>query len=483
MNNLDPHEAFAQYLTKGFEALGASFRPVVPHDLKGQYFVIKKTGFLSLGEVPSSVPKPNQKAFEDFNAQVTCHIDMLPALLALKLGYGNEVLQELMVLNDANIRDVGMQFSEFNHFTGMMVDVDGRNLRPKDVEHRFCEVIAGSEKLSAKAQEILATENGFASVAYQMMFFDNKDLWPATRIADQLESKNLKNLAIFKDFYESEGEHDLPNGSYDELFTRLGVTIPAVVNSKYFKPMFFEDLIERAYANDTFAAEILTYGLNHPDPTTQKAFARGVTYSLVFEVERFDEGDTDSVLAFIKSELEGTKHFGYAQSLVTELNLLPVGFDPDEDELDSSTYPGLSESSTVVKRLITELMATAPGDVAFGQFHALGNLTTLCLPEQDISGIDHAKAVHYLMAAYTAFTDGNPQLKNYQDNAYLHKRVHACLETFLTILPKDKFGYEGLEGLSQDQILMLATAGFDMLKLPKMELPTMGRHFTNQLGI
>lgn len=483
MNILDPHDAFAQYLTKGFEALGASFRPVVPHDLKGQYFIIKKSGFLSLGEVPSSVPKPNQKAFEDFNTQVTCHIDMLPALLAIKLGYGNEVVQELMELNDASIRDVGMQFSEYNHFTGMMVDVEGRNLRPTDVERRFCEVIAGSVKLSEQAKEILATEHGFATVAYQMIFFDNQDLWLSTRIAAQLESKNLKNLAVFRAFYEAEGERDLPNGSYDELFTRLGVTIPAVVNSKYFKPMFFEDLIERSYANDAFAAEILSYGLNHPDLATQKAFARGVTYSLVFEVERFDEGDTDNVLAFIKNELESTKHFGYAQSLVTELNLLPVDFDPDEDELDSSTYPGLSESTTVVKRLITELMATDPGDVAFGQFHALGNLTTLCLPEQDISGIDHSKAIHYILAAYTAFTDSNPQLKNHQDISYLHKRVHACLETFLTILPKDQFAYEGLEGLSQDHILMLATAGFDMLKLPKMELPTLGRHFTNELGI
>lgn len=483
MNSLDPHDAFAQYLEKGFATHGSSFRPVVPQDLKGQYFPIKKTGVLALGDVPSSTPKPNQRAFEDFNTQVTCHIEMLPALLAIKLGYGNEVVQELMELNDATIREVGLQFTGYNHFTGMMVDVEGRNLRPNDVEHRLCAVIAGSAKLSAETKKILETENGFTSIAYQMMFFDNKDLWPATRIAEQLKSKNSTNLAIYKDFYKAEGEHDLPNGNYDDLFARLGISIPAVVNSKYFKPMFFEDLIERAYVNDAFAAEILGYGLNHPDPNMQKAFARGVAYSLVFECERFEEGDTDRVLAFIKNELESTKHFDYAQSLITELNLLPLNFDPEEDELDSSTYPGLSEKSTVVKRLLAELMATDPGDVAFGQFYALGNLTTLCLPEQDISGIDHSKAVHHILAAYNAFTDSDPQLKNRQDIAYLHKRVHACMETLLTDLPKDKFAYEGLQGLSQEQILMLATAGFDMLKLPKMEFPTLGRHFTNELGI
>jgi hypothetical protein len=483
VNNLDPYEAFAQYLTRGFEALGASFRPVVPQDLKGQYFVIKKTGHLSIGEAPSSAPKPNQKAFEDFNSQVTCHIAMLPALLAVKLGYGNEVVQELMLINDANIRDVGMQFSEYNHFTGMMVDVEGRNLRSKDVEHRLCEVIAGSEKLSEKAQEILATENGFSSVAYQMMFFDNKELWPATRIAAQLESKNTTNLAVYKDFYDAEGSQDVPNRSYDDLFARLGVTIPAVVNSKYFKPMFFEDLIERAYRQDEFAAEIIEYGLTHRDQTIQKAFARGIAYALVFEVERFDEDDVEHVLALITNELEGAKLPVYGRSLVTELNLLPVGFDPDDDELDPNIYPGLCNRTTIVKRLITELMSTEPGDVAFGQFHALGTLSRLRLPEQDISGIDHSKAIHYLLAAYNAFTDSDPQLKNHQDIAHLHKCVHDCLETFLTILPKDQFSYEGLEGLSQDKILMLATAGFDMFKLPKMELPTLGRHFTNELGI
>lgn len=483
MNNLDPYDAFAKYLADGFDVLGSSFRPVIPAELVGNHFIIKKLTTSKPATDSLTLPPRNINAFDGIDSQVSCNISILPALLAIRLGYSDQVVQALMELNGASIRDIDMQFSEYDDSTKVMVDVEGRSLSPNDVERRLREAIATSERLSHEAQKILATENGYAAAAYKMIFVENEELWPATRISRQLESKNTRNLDIFKGFYESEGEHDLPNGSYDELFIRLGVTIPAVVNSKYFKPMFFEDLIERAYVNDTFAAEILTYGLNHPNPTTQKAFARGVTYSLVFEVERFDEGDTDNVLAFIKNELESTKHFGYAQSLVTELNLLPVGFDPDEDELDSSTYPGLSESSTVVKRLITELMATAPGDVAFGQFHALGNLTTLCLPEQDISGIDHAKAVHYLMAAYTAFTDGNPQLKNYQDNAYLHKRVHACLETFLTILPKDQFTYEGLEGLSQDQILMLATAGFDMLKLPKMELPTMGRHFTNQLGI
>lgn len=478
MNNLDPYEAFAKYLAEGFDALGSSFRPVIPADLDGYHYIIKKSAGLKLGQ---SLLKVN--AFDDIECQVACYIKILPALLAIRLGYDNKVVQELMELNDANIPEIGMQFSEFDDATHVMVNVEGRTLRPKDLELRFCEVIAGSEVLSEKALKIMATENGHITAAYQMIFVDNKELWPASRIAKQLESKNTRNLAVFKGFYDSEGEQDLPNGRYDELFKRLGVTIPAVVNSKYFKPMFFEDLIERAYVNDAFAAEILTYGLNHPDQITQKAFARGITYSLVFEVERFDEGDTDNVLAFIKNELESTKHFGYAQSLVTELNLLPVGFDPDEDELDSATYPGLSESSTVVKRLITELMATDPGDVAFGQFHALGNLTTLCLPDQDISGIDHSKAIHYILAAYAAYTDSNPQLKSHQDIAYLHKRVHACLETFLTILPKDQFVYEDLEGLSQDQILMLATAGFDMFKLPKMELPTLGRHFTNELGI
>ena len=483
MTNLDPYDAFAQYLTRGFEALGESFRPVVPQDLKGQYFVIKKTGRLTLGEAPSAVPKPNQKAFEDFNSQVTCHIAMLPALLAVKLGYGNKVVQELMLLNDANIRDVGLQFSEYNHFTGMTVDVEGRNLRPKDIERRFCEVIAGSEELSEKAQEILATENGFSSEAYQMMFFDNKELWPATRIAAQIESKNTTNLDVYKDFYDAEGEQDVPNRSFDTLFTRLGVTIPEIVNSKYFKPRFFEDLIERAYRQDEFAAEIIEYGLTHPDQTIQKAFARGMAYSLMFEVESFDEDDLEHVLTFITNELEGAKHPVYARSLVTELNLLPVGFDPDDDELDPNIYCGLCDRATVVKRLINELMSTDPGDVAFGQLHALGNLTTLRLPEQDMSGIDHSKAVHYILAAYAAYTDSNPQLKSHQDMAYLHKRVHSCLETFLTILPKDQFVYEDLKELSQDQILLLATAGFDMFKLPKMELPTKGRHFTNQLGI
>lgn len=483
MNTLDPHESFAQYLAKGFEDLGAAFRPVVPEDLKGQFFIIENTGALSLGDVPTSTPRPDQKAFEDFNAQVTCHIAILPALLAIKLGFGDEVVQEMLELNDANISDAKLQYSGYNHFTGMMVDVEGRNIRPKDVERRICGAIAGSEKLAEKAKHILETENGYVDIAYQMMFFDNQELWPATRIAEQLESKNTRNLAVFKGFYESEGEFDLPNGNYDELFKRLGVTIPAVVNSKYFKPMFFEDLIERSYANDTFAAETLGYGLNHPDPVTRKAFARGVAYSLVFEVERFDEGDIDSVLAFIKHELEGAKQLGYAQSLVTELNLLPVDFDPDEDELDRATYPGLTDTSTVVKRLITELMETDPGDIAFGQLHAFGNLKTLCLPEQDISGIDHGKAVLHIMAAYRAFTDSDPQLKNHQDIAYLHKRVHACLETFLTILPKADFDYTTLGDLTQGEILMLATAGFDMLRLPKMELSTLGKHFTNELGI
>lgn len=172
-------------------------------------------------------------------------------------------------------------------------------------------------------------------------------------------------------------------------------------------------------------------------------------------------------------------------SVVMQLNFLPTMPVVNKQYIAGTTHFDdlLNEPTTILSKVVSELKGADADDFALAHFTALGQITTLGFVDQDLRGFDPNAFTLKVLKAYEAFStpEGVYASDDKLKNDELAREGAKSLVSLL--MRTHDFDHSAFRVLGSRGVSILASAGLDQSKLPRMTGRDLGRVFGEDLGL
>jgi hypothetical protein len=292
---------------------------------------------------------------------------------------------------------------------------------------------------------------------------------------------DLENTELF---VNSSNVPTFPNGSMIDFIARSGLLTPEVARKKLFRHEAWETMfVDWHTLNNDRWLPVFEFCIKNLAGEPRKALIRAL-HSLIPN----DVTDNQSVGYVYQELMDKTEEWGISDighSVVMKLNYLPTVPVPNKLHIkDTHSFDELlSAPQSILGQVVEEVMDVGADEFALAHFCAFKQIENLGLHKQDLSGFDPNRFTLKVMQAYEAFSTPVGVYAN-EGKLELDKMARDGAKALvLMILREHDFDHTVFKHLQSRSIAILASAGLDKTRLPKMTLQDLGSVFSEDMGL
>ena len=254
-----------------------------------------------------------------------------------------------------------------------------------------------------------------------------------------------------------------------------------------FKRRFFANILHAMGQSTNSNAKVLGRVLNAvEDPDLLDRLKKRLREALS-EYTSDDIGLGATSVENLQSRLDNLKYADVLDDIVLKINLLPLEHMISERTAfeDGSAFDVFyDQPTTLLSRLADRLLATEPENFRSAHFKALEQLTTFKRARQNTVGVDMTRLVLNTMKGLLAYH----QMSHFDEGVFTNeckKQADEWVSTFLKSVSNVgvQYDYAQFSELTSSDKQLMASAGFDIKKLPGMTTRDRGRVLDDHLGL
>ncbi len=304
------------------------------------------------------------------------------------------------------------------------------------------------------------------------------EVWPSTFI-EKVEQERQKDNGYSLCF--DEGAFNLNENLRQDIeldpsdyIKRSGMLTSGIIRKSVGHTSLWEDfLLSALTAKTPYATRIFDYLFNEE---SLKPLLHTAMRSISIQFEgNFDSGDM--IYLSIKETVEGTWAQGLENSLVLKLNMSNVGMDPNINHFTENP-------ESVFEELANDILKDPVELTGFAHFMAINQLKRYDLmPAQTISPeFDAEGFLIHLLQAHSTFVAKCPSVSD--DKQEIDDIASEACKTAAEILARDRtLDGTRFSSLKLPEVIILAQAGIDPAKLPKLPHYERGLLLESSLGL
>jgi hypothetical protein len=453
-------------------------------------------------------------ADKDYYETVHCEHVNLPLIVAFQAGLRGKLLVEIAKHHRIDVYGLieTLDAMRFKHYE--MPDAFGGDV-PLSSLYIECVKVA-SEAFPDMLTLVLKTQNSVSGLNLYSIHSENPEHWPVTRLTEHMKNMEQGTVApdyrINTDCYNISSVQDtdeyLPTDAsgirYDLYLERSGMLLPEVARKKIGNVTLWEDMLDVATADDDQGMSgLFNYCIKHAPEHLRPAIYRGLAGMTLACSGYLTDGL--GLFKYFKAKTAGTwlepiSHNPlFINSLmgnhILTLNRITIAFHsaaqpktpPQSSQDDMNDLLGRSitsqgQMSALMEHCLTLIMNKPVDEIGSSEFQ-IALLEKQALPEQVFSEDFRAEpAIVHMLKALESFT--LPEKvgilrKNDLDEAALN----SCAYVARTLANHVELDYRAFAGLSSSGIRVLAEAGLDKRKLPRMNTKDRGILVSQELGL
>lgn len=453
-----------QQFVKGFEQYGSSYAPDFPEM-----------------NDPSRLELPAKSQFE--SPSYLPSAKWLPAVVAASLGMSPKAIGNLL-------HRYGAQPIEFEKLSWNKAIGDYQEKTPEGW-NIAARILDGFETKSVYQYELGKFQHPV--VQYALLHSENEAHWSVSRI-DRLSQLFKLGKATNEDFQNLENK-DLfvtshlaprhPNLSPVDFVTRSGLLHPEFIKKKFDLNEAWEVMFNDWYVNSKRWDETVVYCIKNLVGEPREAMVRAIqtmTPSISYNADNQSVGYFYEDIKRKVSELGAAEIFN---SVIMKLNFMPSVEMKDRLYIkETFSFDDLLDSpEKVLGQVAKELGSINPDEFALGHFTAFHQIKTLWRVDQDCSGFDPNAFALKVLKAYEAFSTPEGVYATEEKllvDSYARQGVQSLISL---LLPQHDFDHSVFKELESRSVAILAKAGLDKSRLPRMNAHDLGSVFSEDLGL
>jgi len=460
---IDATQLYQQFV-KGFEQYGSSYAPDFPEmDDLSRLELPAKSQF----ESPSYLPSAK----------------WLPAVVAASLGMSPKAIGNLL-------HRYGVQPIEFEKLSWNKAIGDYQEKTPEGW-NIAARILDGFETKSVYQYELGKFQHPV--VQYALLHSENEAHWSVSRIerisqlfklgkATHEDFQNLENKDLF---ITSHVAPTYPNLSPVDFVMRSGLLHPDHIKKKFNLHEAWEVMFNDLYVSGKRWEDTVVYCIKNLSNESREAMVRAIQ-TMTPSIN--DNADDKSVGYFYEDIKRKLTEIGAAEifdSVIMKLNFMPSVEMKDRLYIkETFSFDDLLESpEKVLGQVVNELGSVNPDDFALGHFTALHQIKTLWRLDQDCSGFDPNAFALKVLKAYEAFSTPEGVYAAEEKllvDSYARQGVQSLISV---LLRQHDFDHSVFKSLESRSVAILAKAGLDKSRLPRMNAHDLGSVFSEDLGI
>jgi hypothetical protein len=329
-------------------------------------------------------------------------------------------------------------------------------------------------------------------VQFALLSSQLKENWAITKI-QALSRAFDQGTTTPEDFFDQENTElfvnssnvpTLPNHSVMDFISRSGLLTPEVARKKLFRHEAWETmLVDWHTLNNERWLPVFEFCIKNLAGEPRKAMIRAL-HSLVPN----DVTDNQSVGYVYQELMDKTAEWGIddiGHSVVMKLNYLPTVPVPNKRYIkDTHSFDDLlSAPQSILGQVVEELKDVSVEDFALAHFCAFKQIENLGYHQQDLSGFDPNRFALKVMQAYEAFSTPVGVYANV-GKLEIDDMAREGAKALVSLLVREHdFDHTVFKNLQSRSVAILASAGLDKSRLPKMSYQDLGQVFGEDLGL
>lgn len=353
-------------------------------------------------------------------------------------------------------------------------------------------------KLSVEPYVRLLTRvTGKPHISIACLNSTEQKLWPKTNLELACRMPYVKRYGTFApsplSLFQNSGVNldRYTDEKVLQMLERSGNLLDGQTRENALPTSFFFELFTRIDEGTSPNLDKIAQALNSiEDPEEISRISKLITKHLATDEHPW--GVTKGVLLYrgLRYSLDHEKYGQIIDSTLlrvcaTSLRDLDILMGISSGEVDAEEHLDvLRDSSKLLSKLVSEMSPLKAGDYAGQHFYALSRLLTDEFDAPDVSGIDLDDLVHKTILALEAYLDAHhvnefsAETLDFKENA--QKNVIGFVKSLSKHMDID---YSRYTGLNADSRIMLASAGFEVKKIPDLTRHDRGRVLSDQLGL
>lgn len=455
---------------RGFEIEGSGYNPDFP-----EMFDTNRVMISDRMETISGIPHPTLPSAKWVPAVVAVHVGMSPQVVGkLLTRYGVEP-HELQEFGYHNA--LGAYGEEVPEGFGLVAGL-----------------LAGFEAASTEPLQYDLGKKQHSVVRFALLHSELDTNWTVSRLNALRQAFKLGD-AKPEDYLNLE-DRDLfacndvvppfPNRNAIDFVKRSGLLHPEVAKKKFHLHEAWEVILVDWYTeNDARWGELVESCLKKLIGEHRSAMTRAFQTVIPSLSRSAKNSPTDYIYIELKEKAIKLDAGDIFNNVVMQLNFFPTMPVVNKQYIAGTThfYDLLNEPTTILSKVVSELSGADADDFALAHFTALGQISALGFVDQDLRDFDPNVFTLKVLEAYEAFSTPEGVYAS-DDKLKIDELAREGAKSLVSLLMRTHdFDHSTFRVLGSRGVSILASAGLDQSKLPRMTGRDLGRVFGEDLGL
>lgn len=427
--------------------------------------------------------------------------EMIPVLAAISLGFSTEALSK--VTGHYNIKKKHLTDLQFNQDNSLECDYRSEDdLRPTTDPWTVNEAVVNALCLNQESADQFVTDclpwtwRASPELRVACLLVDEPRLWPSTFVQKSMSSFRAGKETDYAEDQQitaiilnecSKPFIELSPAQLQKILVRSGHLELGATYEYGFDRRFFADLLSSLADSKNSNTKTIGRLLNSTeDPALVDLISRRLCESMS---DYTVAATTTSVatLANLQKHLDNTRYAAVLDDILLKINLLPLPQMIGERtafQSGSAFDVFYNEPSTLLAKLANRLLKIEPENFRGLHFIALERVFTFARATQRTEGVDMTALVLRVMQGLLAYH----QTSHFDEGSFTNeykKRADEWIKSFLSSVSNIgvTYDYSQFSEINSSNKQLMASAGFDIKKLPGMTTQDRGRVLTDQMGL
>ena len=331
-------------------------------------------------------------------------------------------------------------------------------------------------------------------VRFALLSSQLKENWTITKI-QALSRAFDQGTTTPEDFFDQENLElfvnsnrvpTLPNRSVVDFFSRSGLFSAEVAKKKYHLHEAWETMFIDMYTlNKDRWQPVMEFCIQNLINEPRASMIRALHAMLPHQTSSTDNPSVGYVYQDLKDRLAEWGIDDIGTSVVMQLNFLPTVPVTDKTHIrETSSFDELlSAPQTILDQVVEELKDVEADDFTLAHFCAFKQIENLGYRQQDLSCFDPNIFTLKVMQAYEAFSTPDGVYAS-PDKLKVDAIARDGAKSLVSLLLREHdFDHTVFKHLQSRSVAILAAAGLDKSRLPKMTIKDLGQVFGEDLGL
>ena len=439
-------------------------------------------------------------ASRDQYETANANMNDLPLLVAIQAGVDSAQLVSIAKHHQVDVKNLFHTLDEMLGFHYDLVMRDGKPINQSDLYVQCVKVI--SQVFPEELLEMINTKDEFCRIHKACIHSENPIHWPVTRLAAIMEK--MKQVTAQEDEFFSEDTFSF-NGSlssdefqirdatgirYDLFLERSGMLLPEVASKKIGPIALWENMLDVAKdEEDTGMGGLFKYCINNPQEHLRPGIYRGLSGMALASSIYMHDGY--GLYKALDSQVAGSWLEPISQNLPLIISLMGTDnqFTPrnlaialqERLCIENHGVPVKVQHKTLLEHCLQAILDVPVEELGVSHFQ-IYLLGTAEMPEPEFSAGFRPEPiiVHMLKGLEHLSLPESDTLRAPVIDEFM---AMGCTFVTKTLAKHFHLDYQAFSGIGSKGVRVLAEAGLDKRRLPRMNVRDRGHVVSQELGL